>query len=157
MVAHLIRISNEVLPPEISRGFRENGITEESLQIKTNMTPRMSIIENLILGLQSDLSKSAGIISLLGSLQAAHEVYNGMTAQGDLFNSLQSILTTIDASFIFRGIWGNSKNWLKLNIEQPLPNFVCPNPCSTNFFVIAPGPKFHPNLNCVRFFKLTFS
>jgi hypothetical protein len=37
----------------------------------------------------------------------------------------ESLLTTFIMSFIFRGCWGNNKNWLKLEIEPPKANSAC--------------------------------
>jgi hypothetical protein len=38
----------------------------------------------------------------------------------------ESILTTFIASIIFKGGYGGSINWLKLKIEPPKANLVCP-------------------------------
>ncbi len=37
----------------------------------------------------------------------------------------ESILIPLEASFIFWGSWGSSKNWFKLKIEPPLSNSAC--------------------------------
>jgi hypothetical protein len=42
--------------------------------------------------------------------------------------NFESILTTFEASFIFRGSWGIIKNWLKLQIEPPLADLALLNP-----------------------------
>ncbi len=39
----------------------------------------------------------------------------------------ESILTTFEASFIFRGSWGICKNWPELKIEPPSTNLACLN------------------------------
>jgi hypothetical protein len=83
MVGHLVRISSETLPPEISRGFRENGITEESLKIKTSMAPRNSIIENLLKA-QIQLAKGSSLASACALLKVGNSALDGMTQAGNL-------------------------------------------------------------------------
>ena len=48
----------------------------------------------------------------------------------------EPILTSFKLSIVFRGIWGNSVNWLKSKIEPPsiIANFSCPL-CSKQLFV----------------------
>jgi hypothetical protein len=83
MVGHLVRISSETLPPEISRGFRENGITEESLKIKMNMAPRNSLIEKLI-KVQLELAMGGSLASLLSLLKVGALAWEGMATAGNL-------------------------------------------------------------------------
>jgi hypothetical protein len=83
MVGHLVRISSETLPPEISRGFRENGITEESLKIKTNMAPRNSIIENLIKA-HVQLAIGGSLAGLCALLKVGALALSGMSIAGNL-------------------------------------------------------------------------
>ncbi len=83
MVGHLVRISSETLPPEISRGFRENGITEDSLKIKTDMAPRNSIIENLIKA-QIQLAVGGSLASASALLKVGALALSGMTKAGNL-------------------------------------------------------------------------
>ncbi len=45
------------------------------------------------------------------------------------------ILTTLEASFIFWGIWSSSKNWLELKIEPPLSNLACLNRWNTLYVI----------------------
>ena len=39
----------------------------------------------------------------------------------------ESILTTFEASVIFQGSWGSSKNWLEPETVPPKENLTCPN------------------------------
>jgi hypothetical protein len=63
--------------------------------------------------------------------------------QADYF---ESIMTTLEASFIFWCSWGSSKNWLELKIEPPAANLACLNWWNTSyvnykrFFI--PHPNF---------------
>ncbi len=47
MVAHLVRIGEEFLPSAIAKGFRVNGITEESLKINTDFKHPTSNMDDL--------------------------------------------------------------------------------------------------------------
>jgi hypothetical protein len=83
MVGHLVRISSETLPPEISRGFRENGITEDSLKIQTNMAPRNSIIETLA-KVQLELAMGGSLASACALLKVGALAVEGMSIAGNL-------------------------------------------------------------------------
>jgi len=39
----------------------------------------------------------------------------------------ESILTTFEASVIFRGSWGSIKNWLEPKTKPPFAILACPN------------------------------
>ena len=45
-VEHVVRLSVESLSAEIKKAFRKNGITEESLKISPDLTPRNSTLES---------------------------------------------------------------------------------------------------------------
>ncbi len=56
---------------------------------------------------------------------------SGLKILGSKMIIFESILTTFEASFIFRGSWGSIKNWLELKIEPPLADLALLNPWNT--------------------------
>ncbi len=45
---------------------------------------------------------------------------------GNEIITFESFLTAFEATFVFWGSWGNSRNWLELKIEPPKANLACP-------------------------------
>jgi len=40
---------------------------------------------------------------------------------------IESILTLLKSSVVFKGSWGSCVNWLEPKIEPPSANLACPN------------------------------
>ena len=70
MVSHLGRIGMENVPAEIAETFLENGITTDSLLIRSNMLPRNSFYERIIKPMAELLFNNALVSVITASVPA---------------------------------------------------------------------------------------